>query len=585
MKNNNIGKEISLIHKSTLLENPVLRHFVKKYELSLVDTVVLGVLLELTGQRKTDIRTHYHIIAEQAGISDMEAYQSIISLHRNWIIDWKPIGNFVHISFNEVEEKIEEIYLAYRNAKKIRKLEAELSDIKAKKYVPSDELFDIVMPLIGRIISIKMSETLNALVNYINNKLESATSLKIWKYRFQSYKTGLPLAEIVFRNSLPYVVKEILLIEKKTSVLISNASYKENEGADKDIVAAMLSAITEFIKTSFNKDDSSLNEISFGDSKILIFESTYFYSAILVYGNPSAEFLNSVDSLMNSIHLRYRGRLKKFSGKMDGFEPIYEKLLDFINRANNHTGRTAEVKSYAKLKIAGAVCASVIVAAAVIFGIGVLRDYRLEGKIKNAINASLPLYTHDIDIDVNGDNLTIKGAVSSQETGAAIERIASDFPEIRNIRNRTVAGDFRTAENLRNNISAFEKKFKELQLLFVKQELEKIVIQFPTGISAIGDNQILQLKKIHEILRVYPDIEVDIIAFNDPPGGLKINTKLAEARMKAISDYMSARGIDRKRIHVTDFNPDVINADPRYRDYKDTRGIMLFARQIDSKNS
>ncbi len=126
-------------------------------------------------------------------------------------------------------------------------------------------------------------------------------------------------------------------------------------------------------------------------------------------------------------------------------------------------------------------------------------------------------------------------------------------------------------ERLKNNISAFEKKFKELQLLFVKQELEKIIIQFPTGVSALGDNQILQIKKIFEILKVYPDIEVDIIAFNDPPGGLKINIILAGERMKAISDYLTARGIDRKRIHVTDFNPDVINADPRYRDYKDTR--------------
>ncbi len=117
------------------------------------------------------------------------------------------------------------------------------------------------------------------------------------------------------------------------------------------------------IKTSFNKDDSSLNEISFGDSKILIFESIYFYSAILVYGNPSDEFLNSVDSVMSSIHLKFRRKLKKFSGKMEGFEPIDKILSDFINQANSHTEHSAEAKPFKKLKIIGAACAAVIFAA------------------------------------------------------------------------------------------------------------------------------------------------------------------------------------------------------------------------------
>jgi hypothetical protein len=582
MKKEIISKEISLIQKSTILENPVLRHFVKKYNLSLVDTVVLGVLLELTGQRKTDIRTHYHIIANQAGISDMEAYQSIISLHRYWIIDWKPIGNFVHISFNEIEEKIEEIFLVQQNAKKIHKLETEVSQMKAKKYVPSDELFDIIMPLVGRIISIKMSETLNALVNYINNKIESATSFKLWKYRFQSYKTGLPLAEIVFRNSLPFIVKEILLIDKKTSILISDASWKGNTGADMDIVAAMLSAITEFIKTSFNKDDSSLNEISFGDSKIFIFESTYFYSAVLVYGNPSADFFNSVDSIFNTIHIKFRSKLKKFNGKMQDLEPIGNILSDFINKANTQTERAAEIKSFTKLKIISVVCTAVIIVAAAIFSIGEIKDYRLEKKILKSLDTSLPQYSHDIAIDVDGKKLTITGVVSSPDIGTAITSIVSAFPELKNIRNKTVSADFRTVEKFKNNISEFEKKFKGLELIFVKQELEKIIIKFPSGVTVLGENQILQTRKIYEILKNYPDIEVDIIAFNDPPGGLEVNKRLAEARMKAISDYLSVRGIDRKKIHITDFNPDVINADPRYREYKDTRGIMLFARQINN---
>ncbi|MBN2041643.1 MAG: hypothetical protein JW864_16525 [Spirochaetes bacterium] len=122
-----IKKEISIIQKSITLESPVLRYYIKKHKLSGLDTVILAVLIDLTSQRKTDIRTHYSVIASHAGVSDMEAYQSINSLHRYRIIDTKPAGNFIHISFKEIDESIEEIDLARQNAKKIKKLESEVS--------------------------------------------------------------------------------------------------------------------------------------------------------------------------------------------------------------------------------------------------------------------------------------------------------------------------------------------------------------------------------------------------------------------------------------------------------------------------
>ncbi len=574
-----IRKDISIIQKSIKLESPILRHYIRKHNLSGLDAVILGVLIDLTGQRKTDIRTHYNVIASHAGVSDMEAYQSINSLHRYRIIDTKPVGNFIHISFTDIGETIEEIDLAEQNAKKIKKLESDVSYLKSKKFVPSDELFDIMMPLIGRIIRKKLSEALKDLVNYINSRIESLTSFTLWKYRFQSYRTGIPLAEIVFRNSIPYLIEEVLLIDRKTSVLLAAASWQEHAGTDRDIVAAMLSAVKDFIKTSFNKEKNYLNEISFGDSKILISESVYFYSAVLIYGHPEEDFFNSLDSFINSIHVKFRQKLKKFKGNMDGLEPINILISDFINKTNTGIERRPVETSYTRLKAITAVCAAVIAVSVIIFSIGEIRDYLLEKKILKNIENSLPAYVHDIDADVDGETLTLTGSVNSPETGDLITKTASAFPEIKNIVNKTVTSDFRTVEKFTKDMSAFENKFKDLELLFIKQELEKIVIEFPSGVSAIGENQTFQIKKIFEILKGYPDIDVDIIAFNDTTGGLDINRRLANDRMNAIRNNLSGLGINKDKIHITDFNPDVINADHRYRDYKNTRGIILFARR------
>lgn len=580
MKKDDITKELSLINKSSLLDNPVLRHYLKKYKLNDTDTLVLGILLELTGHGKVEVRTHYNVLAEYAEIPAMEVYQSINSLHRFRIIEYKPSGNFVHISFNKIDEKIDEIALAYINARKIKHLENDVEHMKEMNYIPAEDLFDLITPLIGRIITKKIADAFRALVNYINDRLESGMSIKMWKYRLISLRTGLPLSEIILRESLPCVVDEILIIDKKTSLLISQGSRSEKSEADRDLVVAMLSAITDFIRTSFNDKKNELNEISFGDSKIILFESIYFYAAVVVHGSPAMEFSSGIDSLLNEIHIKFRDPLKKFKGSMDGFEGITDILIGYINMSNavTYPGGPGE-KSFRKLKITAGTVSVLIVFLMCMFVAGEIKDYRLEKKITSRINETLPKFSHDIICEADGNTLTISGTVSSSSTGEDINRVVSEFTEIKKIVNRTVTADFRTVEKFKNEFAEFEKKFTDLQLLFVRQELQKIIIQFPSGSASIGNSQILQTRKIYEILKEYPDIDVDIIAFNDPAGGFDINKRLAEERMAAIKQNLISSGVDGKRINITEFNPDVISADPKFSEFRDSRGIMFFAKQ------
>ena len=180
----------------------------------------------------------------------------------------------------------------------------------------------------------------------------------------------------------------------------------------------------------------------------------------------------------------------------------------------------------------------------------------------------------------NGE-VTVKGLVSSPRIAEEIEKIAAGLPEIKSFVNRSVVTDFGSAEKFKEEIAGFEKRFSDLQLIMVKQELEKIVIQFPSGVEAMGSNQMLQARKIYEIIRDYPQIDLDMIAFNDPEGGFDVNRKLAAGRMKAVSGFLVSLGINADKIHLTEFNPDVISADPRYSEFRDRRGIMLFPRRRD----
>lgn len=583
MKKGDLGKQVSILKKSITLDNPILRHFIKKHSLDEKDSIVLGILLDLTNQTRTDIKTHYNLIAEAAELPAMEVYQSINALHRYRIIDYKPAGKFVHISFNEIEDTIEEIALAYINARKIKHLEEDVSYMKRMNYIPSDDLFDRISPLVGRLIAAKVSEAFRALVNYVNDRLESILSGKMWRFRYLAFRTGLPIGEVILKESLACVVDEVLIIDRKSSLLIGHAS-RHGEDADRDLVVAMLSAIMDFIRTSFRKgkkggeEGTLLNGIEFGNSRIIIKESPYFYSAFVVEGAPGIDFITGSDTLISSVHESFTQKLKNFDGSMYGLEGINSMLADFIAVMNRvYIPGQDENRDFRKLKIAAAIAVILFTAWSSLMIKGEIEDYLLEKKFYSGAG-KLPRFSFDIEADADGDKLLIKGLVSTPAISGELESIASALPGISKVENRTVVADFRTAEKYHRSFEELEKKFSDLQLLIIRQELEKIVIQFPSGVDTLGNSQMLQAKRIFEIVKNYPQIHLDIIAFNDPAGGLDVNRKLADGRMKSVASYLSSLGVDSANIHTTEFNPDVISADPRYSGFTDRRGIMLFPR-------
>ncbi len=570
--------DVSVVRKVALIDNPILRYFIKKHRLNDADSLLLGTILDLTDQMKTPIKATYHAIAESSGLSSLSVYRGIESLHRNRIIEYKPSGDFVHISFRAIDENIEEISLAYRNAKKIRTMEEELAHIRSMKYVPSAELFDLIYPVVGKLVAKKVADAFRAMVNYINDRLESSFSLKMWGYRFRSWRTGIPVAELVLRDSLPFYIEEIFLLEKKSSLLIGHASRTGDESIDKDLVGGMLAAINDFIRTSFRGDGAGLNEIQFGDSRIIITESAYFHAAVVTKGSPDMQFMERSESVLGEIHARYRRQLKNFNGSMDGLAGIEAPLARLIQETNTPAADTAERKSLAKVKIAAALLGLLLAAGLAWWGYSAYRDRALERRITEKIRETMPPFTHDVTVRVSGGLAVVEGTVSSKQDGERIGGIVGGFGEIRETRNRAVTTDYRTVEKYRGELDELDRRLRSFQLVAVKQELEKIVVQFPAGVTALGDAQVLQIRRAREILGPYGDIHVDIIAFNDPAGGYDLNKRLAEGRIRAVSDYLARLGIARNRLHPADFSPGILESDPRFAEYKDRRGVMLFAK-------
>ncbi len=582
MERNNIDSRLKAIRKNAAIDSPVLRHFVKQHPLSDVDVSVLAELLTLTNNMTTEIKTTYTAISASVGQPTRSVYESLDALHRCRIIEYKPEHEYVRIGFRELSEPIEEISLAHRNAEKIRHILDDLKAIKGRDVVLKNDLFDLIYPLVGKIVQKKVAEAFRSLVNYINDRLDSTLSVKIWSYRIKSWKSGIPLAEIILRASLPFVVEELLLIDRKTGILLASASGSRTAPVDRDLVSGMLSAINDFIVTSFSRagGDSCVNSIQYGSFTIFVEEGRYCYAAIVVDGSPDMQFHEDASALLDTVHARFRTQLRSFSGDVSEVSAAGEFLEEFIRRKNTPPPAPAE-KSYFKVKALAASLAVLLTAITGWWIFSEIGDYRLERRVMARIASLMPRNTIDIDIDADGGEITVSGYVNSFENAERLTGEIRSIKEVKSVRNRALVVNFSKVREYEQSIEEIRRQMVMVQLEQVRTELEKNIIQFPVNVSVLANPQRFQLQRAYEILKQYPDIHIDIVAFADKTGGVEINRDLAQKRMESIRSYLVSIGMSDERMKVHDFDPEVIRSNPRFSNYRDKRGIMLFARLSD----
>jgi flagellar motor protein MotB len=563
---------------SISIDSPYYRHFVKNYDLDFSEKAIIASLLLMTKNMSAVLKTSYKIFASASGISASDVYHGLASLQRKSIIKTKPDGDYFLVSFSPIPDEIEEISLIKKHGREIKELKERLKLFYSKDFIEKQDLFDLIYPLIGKVVIKKIQQALSALVKYVNRKLDNMLSYDLWKYRFKAKISGVPLSEIILKESLPFYVNEIFIIDKTSGILLSYASRKGEESIEEDLIGSMLIAVNDFIQTSFKKSKTqSLNQIQFGDKSIYVCESSYFYAAVVTFGTPSSVFFAEFDNVAYSIHTEHRNELKKFSGEMNELESIKPKLTRFINEKNALPNETKET-SYFKVKALGVI---LLILVAFFISSSIYRsikDSRLKNRIITILNRTVTKNRHYIQLYVKSDKALLKGYASSDFVISEILAVVRSFKEINKVSNKIVVVSFDKIKNYETSLNALRSQLESLQIEIVRAELEKYVIQFSTGSFDIRNDQKLKLKKAFEILNRYVGIKIDIVAFSDNIGTFSENKRLAEARIASVKKYLVTAGISASRIAEMAFNPELIKSDPRLSKYQSERGVMMFAR-------
>jgi hypothetical protein len=188
-------------------------------------------------------------------------------------------------------------------------------------------MVDALYPIIGRLVSRAVSEALRDLVQRIDNQMRSALDFKLLMRRAQARLAGVPEAEFALRSALPFRVVQMFLIHRETGLLLRVLVQDPELATDSDIISGMLTAIRDFAQDAIGRgQEGDLDEVQYGDKRILIESTRYIYIALVTQGTEPLGFRSSVREQLFDIEQTYLSLLRNYDGNATPFAAT-EKLL------------------------------------------------------------------------------------------------------------------------------------------------------------------------------------------------------------------------------------------------------------------
>ncbi len=183
------------------------------------------------------------------------------------------------------------------------------------------QLSGILFPIIGPAIRHAVRKVMADMMENMNSTLGKAFSLRRLRWRMESWKTGVPFAEIMFREMYRYRVEHVFLIYRESAVLLASVSREKSATADNDMVTSMLVAVQSYIKDSLNLDqEESVRRITVGDYTVLVEEGPKAVLALVLNGVPDTEVSDIMDETLGNVHLTLGPHLRDFHGDVSVFE-------------------------------------------------------------------------------------------------------------------------------------------------------------------------------------------------------------------------------------------------------------------------
>lgn len=175
-------------------------------------------------------------------------------------------------------------------------------------------IIDAIYPVIGAAIRKAIANALREFMRGLNTSLK-VFSLRRLKWRWEAWRTGVPLAEVVLRHTLVYRVEQVFLIHRPSGLVLQHVTRPEVEHEDPEMVGSMLSAIEEYMRDSFGAGTGeTLGAFEVGELSVWIEEGPRAAVAAVVRGVAPAELRSAMQETLEHVHGALAEQLAGFTG-------------------------------------------------------------------------------------------------------------------------------------------------------------------------------------------------------------------------------------------------------------------------------
>ncbi|MFV0388505.1 MAG: hypothetical protein ACK5NT_07105 [Pyrinomonadaceae bacterium] len=192
-------------------------------------------------------------------------------------------------------------------------------------------LAEALFPVIGPAIRKAIAEALSSMVQTLNQTLEHSVSPQSLSWRFEAWRTGKSFGEVVMLRTMLYRVEQVFLIHSETGILLEHVAANPNDTKDADMVSAMLTAIKDFVRDSFEtKENAKLDALRMEELSVWIEHSPDALLAVVIRGNPPYKLRQTFEESIEEIQYDFENDLMNFDGDTAPFRatrPILERCL------------------------------------------------------------------------------------------------------------------------------------------------------------------------------------------------------------------------------------------------------------------
>lgn len=201
--------------------------------------------------------------------------------------------------------------------------------IRAQIRDERQDMIEALYPIIGQTVQRSIREYARELQRNIDARLKATFGAQSALRTFFAYLRGIPIAELALRDALPFTVLELFLIQHKTGLLLA---YEGKHGRNSDLISSMLTVIRQFAHDSFAQkgQDEQLEEIQYGEHRIIIQNGPAAYLAVVIAGIEPAGFHSGLHTFLSDLHLRHESIFRQYDGDSLTLPNLQPKLAKFV---------------------------------------------------------------------------------------------------------------------------------------------------------------------------------------------------------------------------------------------------------------